>query len=112
MIGNENDLPYTRPPLSKGIWKGSSFKKVWLGTDKLNIEFHLGCQVTVLNPALKSLRDNHGDEYTYDKLLLATGGSPMRLPFGGDEIIYSRSSTPSATSVTIVLPVSFISTSF
>ena len=31
-----------------------------------------------------------GDEYTYDKLLLATGGSPIRLPFGEDHIIYYR----------------------
>lgn len=90
MIGNETDLPYSRPPLTKGMWKGRPFEKVWLGTDKLNIELQIGRQVTELNTALKSLRDNHGDEYTYDKLLLATGGSPTRLPFGGDEIIYYR----------------------
>ena len=28
--------------------------------------------------------------YTYEKLLLATGGTPRRLPFGGDRIIYFR----------------------
>ena len=33
---------------------------------------------------------NKGDEYTYDKILLATGGSPIRLPFGDDNIIYYR----------------------
>ena len=90
MIGNETDLPYSRPPLSKGLWKGSPFEKVWLGTDKLNIELQLGRQITELNPASKSLRDNHGDEYIYEKLLFATGGSPARLPFGDNEIIYYR----------------------
>lgn len=90
MIGNETVMPYARPPLSKGLWKGRPFEKVWLGTDKLNIEFHLGRQVAKLNLASKGLRDDQGDEYTYDKLLLATGGSPIHLPFGGEEIIYYR----------------------
>ena len=34
--------------------------------------------------------DDQGDEYTYDKLLIATGGSPNHLPFGNGEIIYFR----------------------
>ena len=41
-----------------------------------------------LDPLEKCLRDETGEEYSYDKLLLATGGSPVRLPFGGDDIIY------------------------
>src|SRR5512147_1889353 len=90
MIGGETVMPYARPPLSKGMWKGSPFEKVWLGTEKLNVDFHLGRRVTVLDPAAKCLRDDHGDEYTYDKLLLATGSSPIRLSFGGEEIIYYR----------------------
>ena len=40
--------------------------------------------------AAKGLRDDQGDEYAYDKLLLATGGSPIRLSFGNEEIIYYR----------------------
>ena len=90
MIGYETDLPYARPPLSKGMWKGRPFEKVWRGTDKLNVEFHLGREVARLDPARKRVRDDRGDEYSYDKLLLATGGSPIRLPFGGEEIIYYR----------------------
>lgn len=90
MIGGERDMPYARPPLSKGMWKGRPFEKVWLGTDKLNMDLHLSRQVTVLDLAARCLRDNQGDEYTYDKLLLATGSSPIRLPFGGEEIIYYR----------------------
>ena len=31
-----------------------------------------------------------GDEYTYDKLLIATGGTPDHLPFGNGNIIYYR----------------------
>ena len=90
MIGSEREMPYARPPLSKGMWKGRPFEKIWRGTDKLNVDFHLGRTVVELDPSAKRVRDDQGDEYTYDKLLLATGGSPNRLPFGQDLIIYYR----------------------
>jgi 3-phenylpropionate/trans-cinnamate dioxygenase ferredoxin reductase subunit len=90
MVGSESDMPYARPPLTKGMWKGRPFEKIWRGTDKLNVEFHLGRQIAELDPSEKRLRDDQGDEYAYDKLLLATGGSPIRLPFGDKEIIYYR----------------------
>lgn len=90
MIGQETDLPYARPPLTKGMWKGRPFEKVWRGTEKLDVNFHLGRRVIGLEPASKRLRDDQGMEYTYEKLLLATGGSPIRLPFGDEHIIYYR----------------------
>jgi 3-phenylpropionate/trans-cinnamate dioxygenase ferredoxin reductase component len=90
MIGNETDLPYARPPLTKGMWKGRPFEKVWRGTDKLSVDIHLGRTVTHLDLAAKSVRDDQGEEYAYEKLLLATGGTPNKLPFGGDDIIYYR----------------------
>ena len=90
MIGSEKDMPYARPPLTKGMWKGRPFEKVWRGTDKLTVEFHLGCAVTQLDPSSKWVRDDQEDEYTYDRLLLATGGTPKRLPFGDNDIIYYR----------------------
>lgn len=90
MIGYETDMPYARPPLSKGMWKGRPFEKVWRGTDQLNVDFHLGREVTVIHPDTKHARDDQGDEYSYNKLLLATGGSPIHLPFGQEHIIYFR----------------------
>jgi 3-phenylpropionate/trans-cinnamate dioxygenase ferredoxin reductase subunit len=90
LVGYETDLPYSRPPLTKGMWKGRPFAKVWRGTDNLNVDFYLGREVTKINPTSKRIRDDHGDEYTYDKLLVATGGSPIRLPFGEEHIIYFR----------------------
>jgi 3-phenylpropionate/trans-cinnamate dioxygenase ferredoxin reductase subunit len=90
LVGYETDMPYARPPLSKGMWKGRPFAKVWRGTDKLNVDFHLGREVTRIQANIKRIRDDHGDEYTYDKLLVATGGSPIRLPFGQEDIIYYR----------------------
>ncbi len=90
MIGDETDMPYARPPLTKGMWKGRPFDKIWRGTDKLNVDIHLGRHVSELDPSARRVRDDHGDEYTYDKLLLATGGTPNELPFGKEDIIYYR----------------------
>jgi NADPH-dependent 2,4-dienoyl-CoA reductase/sulfur reductase-like enzyme len=56
----------------------------------LGVDLYLERTVIELDPTEKYLRDNAAGEYTYDKLLLATGGSPIRLPFGDDDIIYYR----------------------
>src|SRR5512146_2775990 len=81
LIGSEADLPYARPPLSKGMWKGRPFEKIWRQTDKLAVDLFMGRTVMKLDLTGKRLRDDRGDEYSYEKLLLATGGSPNRLPF-------------------------------
>ncbi len=90
IIGKEPDPPYRRPMLSKGLWKGGPLGKIWRKTETLNLDMILGRQATQLEPGTKRVRDDQGDEYTYEKLLLVTGGTPSRLPFGGDDIIYFR----------------------
>ncbi|HEX2697543.1 MAG TPA: FAD/NAD(P)-binding oxidoreductase [Anaerolineales bacterium] len=90
MVGYEPDPPYARPPLTKGMWKGRPYEKVWRGTEKLNVDLNLNREVNELNPQAKSVQDNHADVYAYEKLLLAIGGSPIHLPFGGEHIIYYR----------------------
>jgi NADPH-dependent 2,4-dienoyl-CoA reductase/sulfur reductase-like enzyme len=90
MLSTEPDPPYTRPNLSKGLWKGRPVEKIWKNTQELGVSMHLDHEVSHLDPAKKTIQDNKGDEYRYDKLLLATGGTPSHLPFGGDSIIYYR----------------------
>ncbi|MCC7119094.1 MAG: FAD-dependent oxidoreductase [Anaerolineales bacterium] len=90
MIGAEADKPYARPPLSKGLWKGRPIEKVWRGTETFKVDFHLGRKAVELNTATQRVKDDQGEEYAYEKLLLATGGDPIRLPFGEDHIIYYR----------------------
>jgi NADPH-dependent 2,4-dienoyl-CoA reductase/sulfur reductase-like enzyme len=90
IISSEPYQPYTRPSLSKGLWKGRPVEKIWRNTQDLAAELHLGRMVTNIDPERRTVRDDKGDEYTYDKLLLATGGTPIRLPFGDDNIIYFR----------------------
>lgn len=90
VISAEKDMPYIRPQLSKGLWKGKPLEKVWLHTEKQNAEFHLGHSVTRIDADAKRVHDDKDHEFSYEKLLLATGGTPNRLPFGGDDIIYFR----------------------
>jgi NAD(P)H-nitrite reductase large subunit len=90
LISSEPDAPYNRPNLSKGLWKGRPLEKIWRKTADLGVEQMLDTTVTSLAPANKTIGDNHGNEYTYDRLLLATGSTPNHLPFGHDRIIYFR----------------------
>ena len=89
LISMEPDPPYMRPNLSKGLWKGRPVEKIWRKTEE-RAELHLNRQATQLDPKKKYVRDNGGDEYTYEKLLIATGGSPNHLPMENGNIIYYR----------------------
>ena len=90
LIGAESHPAYDRPPLTKGLWKGKALESIWRKSDRQEVSFHLGRQATALDAANKRVTDDQGTVYTYDKLLIATGGTPRRLPFGGDNIIYYR----------------------
>jgi 3-phenylpropionate/trans-cinnamate dioxygenase ferredoxin reductase component len=90
LIGTDPHPPYTRPYLSKGLWKDKPLESVWRGTESQGVQLHLGRTVQTLDLRNKSVADDQGTVYTYDKLLLATGGVPRRLPFGEEQIIYFR----------------------
>jgi 3-phenylpropionate/trans-cinnamate dioxygenase ferredoxin reductase subunit len=90
LISAEHDPPYNRPPLTKGLWKGKSLDSVWRHTESRNVDMHLGCRAETVDAQHKQIVDDRGRTYTFDKLLLATGGQPRRLPFGRALIIYYR----------------------
>jgi NADPH-dependent 2,4-dienoyl-CoA reductase/sulfur reductase-like enzyme len=54
---------------------------------------YLGRSAKTIDVERDSVVDDQQDAYTYEKLLLATGGSPRRLPFGEGSIIYFRTLT-------------------
>lgn len=89
MFSMELDPPYMRPNLSKGLWKGRPEAKIWRNTEE-RAELHLGCRISGIDTDKKVARDEHGEEYRYEKLLLAAGGTPNRLPFGEGDILYFR----------------------
>jgi NADPH-dependent 2,4-dienoyl-CoA reductase/sulfur reductase-like enzyme len=90
LLSAEAHPPYDRPPLSKGLWKGDPEEKIWRKTDATGAVLHLGRRVTAIDPRGKIVSDVHGQTYRYTKLLLATGGTPRRLKFESEQIIYFR----------------------
>lgn len=90
VLGEEPHAPYLRPPLSKALWKGEQEESIWRGTDTLGVELRLGRRAVALDLDARTVTDDAGERYRYERLLLATGGRPRRLPFGGDEAIYFR----------------------
>ena len=90
LFGAETEVPYNRPHLSKGLWHGKTLDDIQRDTDRDGVDLHLGRCIESLDLDSKTVADDQGASYTFDKLLLATGGAPRRLPFGGDSVIYFR----------------------
>lgn len=90
ILSSENQPPYNRPPLSKKLWTGKKkLEDIWRDLPD-DVAFHAGRTAVDLDLDRKIVTDDTGEQYRFEKLLLATGGSPRRLPFGGDNIIYYR----------------------
>ena len=90
LISEENDAPYNRPPLTKGLWQGKEEYTTSRHTDELHVALSLGTRATAIDTTARTVSDDHGRTHEYDRLLLATGGRPRRLPFGGDDVVYYR----------------------
>jgi NADPH-dependent 2,4-dienoyl-CoA reductase/sulfur reductase-like enzyme len=90
LLGAETHPPYDRPPLSKKLWKGKPLESIWRHTEKQNVTLHLGRTARHLDTQNQRITDDQGTVYGYTKLLLATGGTPRRLPFDSGQIIYFR----------------------
>lgn len=90
MFCDESDPPYDRPPLSKGLWTGKQFSSIWRSPNGLDVDMHLGQKIVSVDASRKSAADEAGNNYAYEKLLLATGGSVRRLPDADDSVIYFR----------------------
>ena len=84
LIGQENYLPYQRPPLSKKYMAGEmTLERLFLRpkefyTEK-NVELHIGKSALRIDPDQKIVEFNDGN-LDYDHLVLATGSRPRDLP--------------------------------
>ncbi|MFC6703713.1 NAD(P)/FAD-dependent oxidoreductase [Flexivirga alba] len=88
LFAAESELPYERPPLSKGyLGDAGTFDKAVLHPrswyDDERIDLQLGTRVTAIDPARHEVRTEGGDVAGYDKLVLATGSTPRLLPLPG-----------------------------
>lgn len=90
LFGEESHDPYARPPLTKGLWKGKEESSIWRGTPDLAVDIHLGRKIDSLDLEARTATDDAGERHTYERLLLATGGTPRRLPSAPDDVIYYR----------------------
>ena len=88
ILAGEPHGPYARPPLSKGLWQGKPEDSVRLELPQ-GVELLKGRRAVAVDRKARRVRDDSGAEHAYRKLLLATGGAPRKLPFGGD-VIYFR----------------------
>ena len=91
LIGDELELPYERPPLSKDYLRGESPREqarvheAGFYADH-DIELLTGTKVTDLNAGARDVTLSTGERLGYDRLLLATGSEPRRLSVPGAEL--------------------------
>jgi 3-phenylpropionate/trans-cinnamate dioxygenase ferredoxin reductase component len=89
LVGAEQHPPYARPPLTKGLWSGADEAKIWRGTEAAGADLRLGRRIVSLDLDRRRATDDTGDEYVWEKLLLATGGRPRTIP-GTEGVVYYR----------------------
>jgi 3-phenylpropionate/trans-cinnamate dioxygenase ferredoxin reductase component len=99
LLGEEAERPYDRPPLSKAYLRGETDRdSLYLHEDGFyaayEIELHTASPVRSIHPAHRHVELASGERIGYDRLLLATGAAPRRLPLPGadlDGVHYLRS---------------------
>lgn len=89
LLGEEPVGPYARPPLTKGLWTGQEEGSIWLPAIG-GVSSRTGARVVAIDRASRQVALDGGETVGYERLLLATGGTPRRLPFGGDGVVYYR----------------------
>ena len=98
LLGAEHERPYERPPLSKDYLRGESPReKAYVHPEAFyadhDIELRTATPVTELDATASELVLEDGERLGYDRLLLATGAEPRRLPVPGAEsegVLYLR----------------------
>jgi NADPH-dependent 2,4-dienoyl-CoA reductase/sulfur reductase-like enzyme len=101
LLGTEPELPYERPPLSKGYLLGNEpldsvyvHPAEWYAEQ--NVDLRRGVTVTGIDRAASAVvtaGPGGTETLPYDRLLLTTGASPRRLTFPGsdrEEVLYLR----------------------
>jgi 3-phenylpropionate/trans-cinnamate dioxygenase ferredoxin reductase component len=98
LIGEEQELPYERPPLTKDYLRGEQSRdKTRVHEEGFyeqhDIELLTGVTVTAVQPAEKRIVADGDREFGYDRLLIATGAEPRQIDIAGaglDGVHYLR----------------------
>jgi 3-phenylpropionate/trans-cinnamate dioxygenase ferredoxin reductase component len=91
LIGRESDLPYNRPPCSKGYLQGTESREDTLFRppewyDEQQVEALTRVSVKSLDLNERSVELTDGQEVSFDKALVATGSGVRRLSVPGAEL--------------------------
>ena len=91
MFGDESQLPYLRPPLSKDYLRGESeleaalvHPQAWY--DEHRIDLRMSTTVRAIEPAAKRLLLDDASRFAFDRLLITTGASPRGLDIPGKDL--------------------------
>ncbi|MBA4262593.1 MAG: FAD-dependent oxidoreductase [Comamonadaceae bacterium] len=87
VIGDENEAPYSRMAipylLMSKVGEGTHLRHTAGHFEKLNVSVRRGVRARVLDSARRSIELSDGSTITFDKLLIATGSSPVTPPIPG-----------------------------
>ncbi|TPK89743.1 FAD-dependent oxidoreductase [Mesorhizobium sp. B2-4-17] len=87
LAGDEPHLPYERPPLSKDAMASDALAVKAIASDGMLAEKSIrhihSIQAVAIDRAAHTVRLSDGSVLPYDKLLLATGSTPRKLPMPG-----------------------------
>lgn len=91
LIGEEPERPYERPPLSKDYLRGESERStVYVHDERFypanDIELRTSCRVETIDVTSRRVVLAGGEHVPYDRLLLAVGAEPRRLPVPGIDL--------------------------
>src|ERR1700684_2709773 len=91
LIGTEDQLPYERPPLSKGYLLGKDARDSFIVHDEgwysqNNVDLRRGTTVTSIDRSGHRVTLDGGESVPYEKLLISTGASPRRLDIPGGDL--------------------------
>jgi len=88
IVSADSDAPCDRPNLSKDYLAGSAPEEwLWLRSDDWyadnDVDLRLATELTDIDPAGRKVTTANGEDFAYDRLLLATGCEPNRLKLPG-----------------------------
>lgn len=91
MVGDEPELPYDRPPLSKEYLSGEKpFERLLLRPEEFwsnhSVEVLRGTRIVAVDTRAHQLQTQSGERLGYGSLIWAAGGSPRRLDCAGHDL--------------------------
>lgn len=89
VIGDENFVPYQKPPLSKTLWMDMRMEDIFLrGNERPDVHLRTGIRAQSLDLARQEVTLQDSLTVGYKKLLLATGARPRRIAACSDNVYY------------------------